>query len=182
VRLHTSLRPWRHLWTTPWDYLFSAKHLIDLESVLFSSNIPIILKQRLSHKKWDKFCQVLLKNIFFWWAQFGYLYFLSFRLLNEPRFGAGIDPGIALTPFPSSIGWDSNPQLSNHESSLLTTRPDFRSFFSFFGTVEENDKKPFSMRTKSFACLCVCVWVWECVCCECAHFLCTKQARIYYTS
>jgi len=26
-----------------------------------------------------------------------------FQLLNEPGLGAGIDPGMALTPFPSSI-------------------------------------------------------------------------------
>jgi hypothetical protein len=39
-----------------------------------------------------------------WCAPFGYLYFLSFQLLNEPGLGVGIDPGMALTPFPSSIG------------------------------------------------------------------------------
>jgi len=44
------------------------------------------------------------KLIIFWCAPFGYQYFLSFRLLNEPGLGAGIDPGMALTPFPSSIG------------------------------------------------------------------------------
>jgi len=32
------------------------------------------------------------------------LVFLSFYLLNEPGLGVGIDPGMALTPFPSSIG------------------------------------------------------------------------------
>jgi len=35
---------------------------------------------------------------------FRYLYFISFLLLNEPGLGAGIDPGMALTPFPPSIG------------------------------------------------------------------------------
>jgi hypothetical protein len=44
--------------------------------------------------------------------------------MNEPGLGVGINPGMALIPFPSSIGWDSNPQPSNCESSLLTTRPD----------------------------------------------------------
>jgi len=29
---------------------------------------------------------------------------LIFQLLNEPRLGTGIDPCMALTPFPSSIG------------------------------------------------------------------------------
>jgi len=39
--------------------------------------------------------------------------------------GAGIDPGMALTPFPFNIGRDLNPGPSNCESSTLTTRPDF---------------------------------------------------------
>jgi len=30
--------------------------------------------------------------------------FSSFQLLNEPGMGVGINPGKALTPFPSSIG------------------------------------------------------------------------------
>ncbi len=49
-------------------------------------------------------------------------------LLNEPELGAGIDPGMAFNPFPSSI-WirrDLNPQLLDRESSSLTTRPDLR--------------------------------------------------------
>ncbi len=45
--------------------------------------------------------------------------------MNEPGLGEGIYPGMALTPIPSSIGRDSNPQPSNRESSTLTTRPDF---------------------------------------------------------
>jgi len=36
------------------------------------------------------------------------------------------------TAFPFSIGWYSNPQPSNPESSLLTTRPDFRHFMVNF--------------------------------------------------
>jgi len=32
------------------------------------------------------------------------MYFLSFQVLNEPGLGAGINPGMALTPFSSSIG------------------------------------------------------------------------------
>jgi len=51
--------------------------------------------------------------------------------LHEPGLGVGIDPGMALTPFPSSIGLNSNPRPSNCESSLITTRPDFRPL-SFF--------------------------------------------------
>jgi len=75
-------------------------------------------------------CQTFrLKNIFFgcpiWLPIFCFLYFVSFQLLNEPGLGAGINPGMDLTPFPSNIGWDSNPQPSNRKSSLLTTIPDF---------------------------------------------------------
>ncbi len=39
--------------------------------------------------------------------------------------GTGIDPGMAIKPFPSSIGWDSKPRPFDHESSLLTTSPGF---------------------------------------------------------
>jgi len=38
----------------------------------------------------------------------------------------GFEP---LTPFQSSTGLDSNPPTSNRESSLPTTRPDFRPYF-----------------------------------------------------
>ncbi len=58
---------------------------------------------------------ITFRKYFFWWAPFGCLYFLSFKLLNEPELGAGIDPGMSLTPLPSSIGWDLNPQPSNCE-------------------------------------------------------------------
>ncbi len=61
-------------------------------------------------------------------APFGYLYFFSYFSMNEPELGAGIDPGMAFNPCPSSM-WlrqDSNPQPLDCESSLLTTRPDLR--------------------------------------------------------
>jgi len=38
---------------------------------------------------------------------------------NEPEVGAGIDPGMALTPLPSSIGWGSNPRPFDREPSVL---------------------------------------------------------------
>jgi len=41
-----------------------------------------------------------------------------------------MDPGMALKPFPSSIGWDSNPWPFDLESSTLTPRPDFLPFFA----------------------------------------------------
>jgi hypothetical protein len=57
-------------------------------------------------------------KIFFWCAPFGYLYF-SYFFYNEPELGVGIDPGMALTPLPSSIGRGLNPQPSNCELSAL---------------------------------------------------------------
>jgi hypothetical protein len=46
---------------------------------------------------------------------------------NEPDLGTEIDPGMVMTPFPSSIlGQDLNPQPHDRESNLLTTRPDWR--------------------------------------------------------
>jgi len=45
------------------------------------------------------------------------VFFLFFY--NEPGLGVGIDPGMALTPLPSSIGLGSNPRPSDHEPSAL---------------------------------------------------------------
>ena len=50
-----------------------------------------------------------------------HLYFISFHLLNKPGLGMWIDPGLALTPFPSSIG-----RPFDREPSSLITRPDFQ--------------------------------------------------------
>ncbi len=47
---------------------------------------------------------------------------------NEPELGAEIDPGMALTPLPSSIGLELNPRPSDCEPSNL---PLDRSPFSF---------------------------------------------------
>jgi len=47
--------------------------------------------------------------IFFgvWCAPFGYLFFPNY-FYNEPELSVGIDPGMALTPLPFSIGQGSN--------------------------------------------------------------------------
>ncbi len=45
------------------------------------------------------------------------VFFLFFY--NEPEKGAGIDPGMALTPLPSSIGRGSNPQPSDREPNAI---------------------------------------------------------------
>jgi len=44
---------------------------------------------------------------------------VSYFFYNEPELGVGIDPGMALTSLPSSIGWGSNPQPSDREPSAL---------------------------------------------------------------
>ncbi len=43
--------------------------------------------------------------------------FLSFQLLNEPGLGEGIDPGMALTPFPSSIVLD---KIQTHDLPIVS--------------------------------------------------------------
>ncbi len=42
-----------------------------------------------------------------------------FFFFNEPELGVEIDPGMALTPLPSSIGRGSNPRPSDCEPSAL---------------------------------------------------------------
>ncbi len=55
-------------------------------------------------------CESFLLNIFVGVPHLAtYIFFLSFQLLNEPELGAGIDAGMALTPYSSSIGRDLNP-------------------------------------------------------------------------
>ncbi len=45
---------------------------------------------------------------------------------NEPELGVGIDPGMALTPLPSSIGCRLNPRPSDHEPSAPQLDHGFR--------------------------------------------------------
>jgi len=45
------------------------------------------------------------------------VFFLFFYY--EPELGAEINPGMALTPLPSSIGRESNPPPSDHKPSAL---------------------------------------------------------------
>jgi len=51
---------------------------------------------------------------------------------NEPVLGVGINPGIALTPLPSSIGQGSNPQPYDCEPSALLLDHSFVYIFCFF--------------------------------------------------
>ncbi len=50
---------------------------------------------------------------------------------NEPELGVGIDPGMALTPLPSSIGQGLNPQPSDREPSALPLDHSFRLNLTF---------------------------------------------------
>jgi hypothetical protein len=52
------------------------------------------------------------------------VFFLFFYI--EPELGVGIDPGMALTPLPSSIGWGLNPQPSDRKPSALPLDHGFR--------------------------------------------------------
>jgi len=58
-------------------------------------------------------------------------YFLVFFLYNEPELGAGIDPGMALTPLSSSIGQGSNPR----PSMCSTARPQLSYIFGTLFTL-----------------------------------------------
>jgi hypothetical protein len=51
------------------------------------------------------------KNLFFGVPNLATCIFLI--LYNEPGLGSGIDPDMALTPHPSSIGWGLNPRPSD---------------------------------------------------------------------
>jgi len=68
---------------------------------------------------------------FFWCDPFGYLYFFLI-FYNEPELGAEIDPGMALTPLPSSIGQGLNPLPSDCEPSALPLDHSFRLFFVYY--------------------------------------------------
>jgi hypothetical protein len=63
---------------------------------------------------------LIVKNTFFGVPHLATCIFLFFY--NEPELGVGIDPGMALTPHPSSIGQGLNPRPSD-EPSALTARP-----------------------------------------------------------
>ncbi len=52
--------------------------------------------------------------------------FLIFYFYNESELGAEINPGMALTPLPSSIGLGANPQPSDREPSALPLDYSFR--------------------------------------------------------
>jgi hypothetical protein len=71
---------------------------------------------------------------------------ISLFFYNESELGVGMDPGMALTPLPSSIGQGSNPQPSDRESSALPLDHSFR----FFKKTFLSDLNPFT--TKGVVC------------------------------
>ncbi len=85
-------------------------------------------------------CLCLLLKIFFGVPHLATCIFFY----NEHALGAEINPGMALTPLPSSIGQGSNPQPSDRELSALPLDHSFHSM-CVFGCV--------------FACVFTCVWV-----------------------
>jgi len=67
---------------------------------------------------------ILFLNIFFGVPHLATCIFLFFY--NEPELGVEIDPGMALTPLPSSIGQGLNPRPSDREPSALPIDHSFR--------------------------------------------------------
>jgi hypothetical protein len=55
---------------------------------------------------------------------------------NETELGVGIDPGMALTPLPSSIGRGLNPRPSDRELSALPLDHGFEYSFLIGQTIE----------------------------------------------
>jgi len=53
---------------------------------------------------------------------------------NEPELGIEIDPGMALTPLPSSMGRGSNPRREPNSSKTLSHLSNFETMF-FFGLI-----------------------------------------------
>jgi hypothetical protein len=58
--------------------------------------------------------------------------FSYFSVINQNWVYVEIDPGMALTPLPSSIGRGSNPRPSDREPSALPLDHSFRLFLEFF--------------------------------------------------
>jgi len=88
--------------------------------------------------------------MFFRCAPLGYLYFFSF--CKWTRIGYINRPGMAYTPYPSSVRMrrDSNPWPLNHESSSISTRPDFYlTFFSLRSTPEGKKEEHHSTGIKT---------------------------------
>ncbi len=74
---------------------------------------------RVCHRIWLTFLEPILLNFFYKYF-FGVPHLATCIFLvfcNELELGAEIDPGMALTPLPSSIGRGSNPRHSDCKTS-----------------------------------------------------------------
>jgi len=84
------------------------------------------------------------KKIFFWCALFGYLYFSFFSIIEWTRIGYFNQPGMALTPFPSSVGWDKMQTLNLSIVNLVCYPQDqtfaytYCFFFFFFKSIRRS--------------------------------------------
>jgi len=58
----------------------------------------------------------IYSKIFFWCAPFGHQYFSFFSIVEWTRIVCCNWPGMALTPFPSSLGWDN---IRTHDLSIM---------------------------------------------------------------
>jgi len=76
---------------------------------------------------------VAILIFFFWCAHLATCIFLFFY--NEPELGVGINPDMALTPLPSSIGQGLNPQPSDREPSAPPLDHGFRLVVAIFATL-----------------------------------------------
>ncbi len=91
-----------------WPLGEKASSISSLLEVLFFIGIEITNKS---------LTYIYFLKHFFWCAPFGYLYFLYFQIVNEPGLGAGIGPGMGLTPFPSSIVLD---KIQTHDLPIVS--------------------------------------------------------------
>jgi hypothetical protein len=66
----------------------------------------------------------------------------SYFFYNEPELGVGIDPGMALTPLPSSIGRGMNPRPSDREPSALPLDHGFCPLLQTMNKVSPNPTLP----------------------------------------
>ncbi len=80
------------------------------------------------------FCSVPRLATFYIYFFFGVPHLATCIFLffyNEPELGVRIDPGMALTPLPSSIGRGLNPRSSDCEPSALSLDQGFRLTYYF---------------------------------------------------
>ena len=65
----------------------------------------------------DFVSNIVVFKIHFWCDPFGCLYFSSFSIAELNWLGHFNWPGMALIPFPSSVGWD---KIRTHDLSIMT--------------------------------------------------------------